>query len=56
MDQELHEWQIITENEEGKLNYMNIESEDYELTEDLFHTVQKWTSFNTKILSIARIN
>lgn len=53
--QELHLWQIVTETN-GELDYINIDSEDTEITEDLFHAVQKAVKFDSLILSITRIN
>lgn len=55
MEQELHCRQIVKETN-WELDYMNIDSEDDELTEDLFDTILKWTDYNSKILSITRIN
>lgn len=54
-EQELHCWQIVSE-KNWELEYHNIDSEDDELTEELFNTIQKWTDFDSKILSITRIN
>lgn len=53
--QELHNRQIVVETN-GKLDYINIDSEDIEITEDLFNAVQKAVNFNSLILSITRIN
>ena len=53
--QELHNWQLVSE-KNWKLDYMNIDSEDDELTEELFNTILKWTDYDSKILSITRIN
>lgn len=56
MWQKLHTRQILTEDINWELEVDNIESENIELTEDLFNTIQKWTKYDSKILSIARIN
>lgn len=56
MKQELHLRQILTETEDGKLETMEIESENTELDDELFSTIQKRTKHTSKILSIARIN
>lgn len=55
MEQELHNRQIVTETN-WELDYINIDSEDDELTEDLYHAVLKAVKFESKILSITRIN
>lgn len=55
MAQKLHLWQILTETN-WELEVHEIESEDEELTEDLYHAVLKATRFESKILSVARIN
>ena len=55
MKQVLHCWQIVTDTN-WKLDYHNIDSEDDDLTEDLFHAILKATSFEGKIVSVARIN
>lgn len=55
MAQKLHLWQILTETN-WELEVHEIESEDEELTEDLYHAVLKSTNFESKILSVARIN
>lgn len=53
--QKLHNWQITTE-KNWKLYYMDIDSEDDDLTEELFDTILKRTDRESKILSITRIN
>ena len=53
--QALHSWQIVVETD-WKLDYVNIDSEDDELTDDLFRFAQKTVKFESKILSITRIN
>lgn len=53
--QELHLWQIVVETN-WELGYHEIESEDDEITEDLYRAVLKATKFESKILSITRIN
>lgn len=55
MEQILHCRQILTDTE-WKLDVMNIDSEDDDLTEELFDTVLKWTKRESKIISITRIN
>lgn len=55
MEQELHCRQIVTETN-WELDYHNIDSEDDELTDDLYHAVLKAVKFDSKILSITRIN
>ena len=54
-EQKLHCWQIVTETD-WELDYHNIDSEDDELTDDLFRAILRATKFESKILSIARIN
>ena len=51
----LHNRQIVTDTN-WKLDYINIDSEDDDLTEELFHFILKSTSFESKIVSITRIN
>jgi hypothetical protein len=53
--QKLHCRQIVSE-KKWELDYHNIDSEDDELTQELFNTILKWTDFDSKILSITRIN
>lgn len=53
--QKLHLRQIVAETN-WELEYKEIESEDEEITEDLYHAVLKATKFESKLLSIARIN
>ena len=38
--QELHSWQVVTETN-GELDYIDIDSEDTEITEDLFGTLSR---------------
>lgn len=56
MAQKLHLWQILTENSKWELEINEIESENVELDERLFDTILKRTKYDSKILSIARIN
>lgn len=56
MTQKLHLWQILTENVDWELEINEIESENVELDDELFNTIQKLTKYDSKILSIARIN
>ena len=56
MIQKLHLWQILTENSKWELEINEIESENVELNDELFNTIQKLTKYDSKILSIARIN
>lgn len=53
--QELHNRQIVVETN-WKLDYIDIDSEDIELTEDLFHAVQWAVRHDSLILSITRIS
>lgn len=55
MEQKLHCWQIVTETN-WELGYHDIDSEDDELTDDLYHAILKAVKFDSKILSITRIN
>lgn len=55
MEQKLHEWQVLTDTN-GKLDYMSVDSEDDELTEELFNSIQKFVNFDAKIVSIYRVN
>lgn len=54
-EQELHCWEILTETD-WVVETVNIDSEDDDLTDDLFHAVQKAVRFESKIISITRIN
>lgn len=56
MKQKLHLRQILTETEDGELEIKEIESENTELNDELFSTIQTRTKYTSKILSIARIN
>lgn len=56
MEQKLHLRQILTETEDGELEINEIESENTELNDELFNTIQKRTKHTSKIISIARIN
>ena len=53
--QDLHTRQIVTE-KAWELSYTNIDSEDYEITDDLYHAVQKAVEYWSLILSITRNN
>lgn len=53
--QELHNFQIVIETN-WKLDYIDIDSENIEITDDLFSFIQKLVNHDSLILSITRIN
>lgn len=53
--QELHSYQIVIDTN-WILGYITIDSEDKEITEELFRAIQKEVKFDSLILSITRIN
>ena len=53
--QELHNFQIVVETN-WKLDYIDIDSENVEITDDLFDFIQRLVDRNSLILSITRIN